>query len=102
MMLFLVLLAIFFINIPFGYWRSNARRFSLQWLMAIHLPVPLAIGLRLSLLDWSWALLPFSVAAFAVGQYAGGKVRWLLSRRKEMRLSSCLVMDLFRVLTIIG
>ncbi len=96
MTLFLVLAAIFLVNIFFGYWRSNTERFSIQWIMAIHIPVPVAIGLRLSLLDWNWAMLPLLAAAFAAGQYTGGKLRQYLARWQWMRLSSCLVMDIGR------
>ncbi|MBI4180527.1 MAG: hypothetical protein HY528_01185 [Chloroflexi bacterium] len=75
MSLFLVVALIFLINILFGYWRSNTRRFSIQWLMAIHIPVALAIGIRLLLLEWNWVAIPIFIAAFAVGQYVGGTVR---------------------------
>jgi hypothetical protein len=92
----IVLAAIFVINIFFGYWRSNTKRFTINWILAIHIPVPLAIGLRLVLLGWNWFLLPVFVADFFVGQYAGGFVRRLLLRKESIRLSSCLVMDLAR------
>jgi hypothetical protein len=73
----------------FGYWRVNTRRFSLQWVAAIHIPVPLAIGLRLLLLGWNWILLPVFVADFAAGQYIGGLVREQLSKQGRIN-SSCL------------
>jgi len=37
----------FIINMPFGYWRSNVRRFSLQFFLAIHIPVALIILFRI-------------------------------------------------------
>ncbi len=73
--LLLVAVLIFLINIFFGYWRSNTRRFSVQWLMAIHIPIALAIVVRLLLLDWDWATVPIFVAAFIAGQYAGGTIK---------------------------
>jgi len=99
MTILLVLICIFLINIPFGYWRSNTRRLSIQWLLAIHIPVPIAIGLRLSLIGWSWILLPAFVAAFAAGQYTGGKIRHHLAKQQHLQISSCLVIDLVRVLS---
>jgi len=96
MTLFLALVSIFLVNIFFGYWRSNTRIFSIQWIMAVHIPVLVAIGLRLSLLGWSWAMFPVFVAAFAAGQYVGGKIRQRLMKRRQRRFSSCLVMDLVR------
>jgi len=99
MKLALVLITILLINIIFGYWRSSTRRLSVQWVMAIHIPVPIAIGLRLALLGWSWALLPAFVAAFAAGQFIGDKIRHYWAKRQNVRLSSFLVRDLIRVLS---
>ncbi|RLC63529.1 MAG: hypothetical protein DRI01_05045 [Chloroflexi bacterium] len=96
MTLFLVLISIFVVNIFFGYWRSNTKRLSAQWIMAVHIPVPLAIGLRLLLLGWSWVMLPVFVATFLAGQYMGGRIRQYLLKQRPMRLSSCLVMDMLQ------
>ncbi len=73
--LLLVAVLIFLINTFFGYWRSSTRRFSVQWLMAIHIPVALAIVARLLLLEWDWATVPIFVAAFIAGQYAGSIIK---------------------------
>jgi len=35
------------LNIPFGYWRANVKRFSLGWVFAIHIPVPFIIVFRI-------------------------------------------------------
>ncbi len=102
MSLILVVALIFLLNIPFGYWRSNTSRLSTQWLMAIHTPVLLAIGVRVLLTGWNWAMLPVFVAAFAAGQYTGGKLRNYLVRREQRPLSSCLVMDLVRKFSPVG
>ena len=92
----LVILSIFLINVLFGYWRANTKKLSVQWMMSIHVPVPITIALRLSLLGWSWTLLPAFVAAFAAGQYAGGKLRCYFAGREHTRLTSCLVVDVVR------
>ncbi len=34
-----VTLVIFLLNLPFGYWRVQTRRFTLPWCLAIHLPI---------------------------------------------------------------
>ncbi len=73
--LLLVAVLIFLFNTFFGYWRSSTRRFSVQWLMAIHIPVALAIVTRLLLLEWDWATVPIFVAAFITGQYVGGIIK---------------------------
>ena len=80
MSLFLVAALIFLINIFFGYWRSNTRRLSTQWLMAIHIPVALVIGIRLLLWEWNWASTFIFIAAFTAGQYAGGTIRGRLAK----------------------
>jgi hypothetical protein len=70
---------ILIVNLPFGWWRAGLRKFSLPWFVAIHAPVPLAIGLRyLSGLGFRWDTLPLYVAAYFGGQYLGGR----LARRR--------------------
>jgi hypothetical protein len=96
MRIVLVLVSIFLLNILFGYWRSNTKRLSVQWMMSIHVPVPIAVGLRLSLLGWSWTLLPAFVTAFAAGQYAGGKIRHYFASQGHMHLTSFLVVNVVR------
>ena len=98
MITFWVVISIILVNIIFGYWRSNTRKFSWQWIAAIHVPVPIAIVLRLSFLGWNWLMLPVFVVAFAAGQYSGGKVRpWL--RKYTGSLSSFLIADLYLLIT---
>lgn len=98
MTLFLVLIADLLVNVFFGYWRSNTKRFTLQWIMAIHVPVPIAIELRLLFLGWSWIMVPVFVATFFAGQYIGGMTRRWLIKLHPKRLSSSLVMDIVRVI----
>lgn len=38
---------VFLLNIPFGYWRANVRKFSFPWVLSVHVPVPFVIALRL-------------------------------------------------------
>ncbi len=96
LLIFTVFVVILLINVFFGYWRSNTRRLSLQWVLAIHIPVPLAIGLRLAFLGWNWYQLPLFIGAFAIGQYSGGRVRGLLAK-KSVPLSSFLIADISKL-----
>ena len=98
MLLALVIAAIFMINVIFGYWRANTRKLSLQWISAVHLPVPMAIGLRLWLLGWNWFLVPVFVLDFAAGQYAGGRIRQGLTENSGVGLTSWLIGDALRAL----
>jgi hypothetical protein len=70
----LVTLAVFVLNLPFGYWRGQVKKFSLQWFLAVHLPVPAVIALRFAGgLGFQWFTYPFLVGAFFLGQFAGAK-----------------------------
>ena len=99
MLLAIVIATIFIINVIFGYWRANTRKFSLPWFSAVHLPVPMAIGLRLWLLGWNWALIPVFVLDFAAGQYTGGRIRKTWEKSRGTRLTSWLIGGSFRSLS---
>lgn len=91
--LIVTILAVFVFNVPFGYWRYNVRKFSVQWVLAVHLPVPFIILARIFMnIGFHWSTYVFLVAAFFTGQLAGGKL--LKFRKKQGPVSSCLVMDL--------
>ena len=97
MKLAIILITVVVLNIPFGYWRSNVRKFSLQWILAIHIPVILGIMERLaSHLEFSWATLPLFVLAFLTGQYLGFKVYHFMKDIRFFHVSSCFVMDCWR------
>ena len=94
--LIIITIVVFLLNIPFGYWRANVRRFSIQWFLAIHIPVPFIIAIRvLSDIGFSWHTYVFLVGGFFLGQQSGAlAMKWV--RTHCMEKSSCLVMDLFR------
>ena len=76
-------LLVFIFNIPFGYWRANVKKFSLQWILAIHIPVPFIIALRIfSNLGFAWHTYVFLVAAFFIGQQIGYQLH------KQMKVKS--------------
>jgi hypothetical protein len=98
MNIILLTLFVFIINIPFGYWRANVRKFSLQFLLAIHLPVLFIIIFRiLSASGFELNTLFLTVPAFFLGQLAGSKIYSLRKLRNAVPLTSCLVIDLVRV-----
>jgi hypothetical protein len=68
--------AIVVLNLPFGFWRAGTRKFTLPWFLAVHVPVPLAVGLRIAIgMGWRLATLPVFVGAFFAGQFLGGRLR---------------------------
>lgn len=76
MSLWTVALLVFVLNLPFGYWRASVKKFSWQWILAIHLPVPAVIALRVySGLGWQPISFPVLVGAFFLGQWCGSKLR---------------------------
>jgi len=87
---------VFLLNIPFGYWRANVKRFTTQWFLAIHIPVPFIVALRLlSGIGFSWYSYVFLVAGFFLGQKFGSTImKWV--HKGCHQESSCLVMDLYR------
>lgn len=79
MKLWLVAGLVFLVNLPFGYWRNREERFSRQWMLAIHLPVPVVIALRIfSGLGWQLVSFPVLIGAFFLGQFCGGKLNGLI------------------------
>ncbi len=67
-----------FSNIPLGYLRMGAEKFSVRWFVYIHLSVPFIIGLRISN-NISWQVIPLSIALAVVGQMVGSR----LYRRRQ-------------------
>ncbi len=84
------------LNIPFGYWRANVKKFSTQWFLAIHIPVPFIIALRLlSGIGFAWYTYLLLVGAFFLGQKLGSlTMNWI--HKYCQQGSSCMVMDLIR------
>jgi len=78
-----VLLAIA-INLPFGAYRATVRKLSWQWFVAIHLPIPFIILMRLSF-GIGWWFVPFMLASAVTGQLLGS---WLFNLWRAHRALS--------------
>ena len=97
MKLLFISITILIINTPFGYWRSNVKKFSWQWILAIHIPVLIGIAERIiSHLEFSWSTLPVFVIAFFAGQFIGSKLHHYMKEIKNYPVSSCFIMDCMR------
>ena len=68
----IVSLISFLVNIPLGMWREHTRKFSWQWILAIHASIPLIIGLRIGL-RLHPAAIPINIAAAVLGQLLGAR-----------------------------
>lgn len=80
--LILLSLAAIIINLPFGYYRAGTRRLSWQWFLAIHLPVPLIIVMRL-MSGVSWGAVPLLIGCAVLGQLMGGSLRVSLWKQRH-------------------
>lgn len=91
-----VSISVFILNIPFGYWRANVKKFGLQWVLAVHIPVPFIIALRIfEHIGFAWYTYVFLVAAFFLGQKFGAFLHKYLLRHHHI-VTSCLIMDVIR------
>jgi len=73
--LVIVTLLVFLLNIPFGMWRANTKKFSWKWFLSIHIPIPFIVGLRfLFNLGFELYTYPILVTAFFLGQLFGKKI----------------------------
>jgi len=74
---FYIILALFavtfLINLPFGYARAKAKRYSFRWFLYIHVPIPLLFVARtVSHIEIKY--LPVFALAAIIGQVLGGKL----------------------------
>jgi len=64
------------VNLPFGYWRASCRKLSVSWFASVHVPVILAIALRISLgIAFMFSNVALFVLAFISGQFLGGWIQ---------------------------
>ncbi len=90
-----VAVLVFILNLPFGYWRANVKKFSFPWFLSVHAPVPFVIALRLlSGLGFQLITFPIMIGAYFGGQFAGSGLHRMLGNRPGATTSSCLIWDL--------
>jgi len=66
------LLFIFIINVPFGIWRGAVKKLSVQWFLAIHVPVIFSVLFRKQLeIEINPLYLIVALAIFFVSQRIG-------------------------------
>ena len=71
----IVAILVLLVNIPFGMWRAHLKKLSPKWFLAIHLPIPIVIFLRIySDIGFQLYTYPVLVGAFFLGQYLGVKI----------------------------
>jgi hypothetical protein len=76
MTLVIVGLAILLVNLPFGFWRGGVAKFSPAWFAAVHVPVPIVVGIRLAAgVHWHLTTVPVLVGGYFGGQLVGARLR---------------------------
>jgi hypothetical protein len=84
--LWAVAVAVLLFNLPFGYWRAGTQRLTVPWILAVHVPVPFVVALRIFAgVGWRFMTFPVLVGAFFTGQFIGGRLRrWAWRRAANM------------------
>jgi len=72
MILAALIIAAFLLNLPFGYFRGNTKKFSFQWFLYIHLPIPFIFVLR-TMAGFGFKIVPFMIAGAVAGQILGAR-----------------------------
>lgn len=93
----LLLLSVYLLNVPFGYWRRNTKKFSREWILSIHLPVPIVFLIRV-VSGIPLSHIPVFVFSFFLGQFSGGVIRKKLKDSNKFTLSNCMVIDFIKIL----
>ncbi len=97
MNIWMVAIIVLLLNIPFGYWRANVEKFSRQWFLAVHIPVPFVIAVRIeSGLGWAFYTFPVLLGSFFFGQATGGLLLQWWKAWAKAEVSSCIAVNLFR------
>ena len=97
MRLIFIAIIVYVLNIPFGYWREHVKKFSLQWALSIHLPIPVIIIIRIySGIGFKFITYPALVGAFILGQMTGAFIYRGRVKSNKPVISGCLIMDLYR------
>jgi hypothetical protein len=95
----LVAIITYLINIPFGYWRAQVKKFSLEWFLAIHLPVPFIVLIRILFgVHINIPTVITFVVAFFLGQRTGIFLHRVL-HQKLGKTSKNLIGDLIKLKT---
>lgn len=72
MILAALIIAAFALNLPFGYFRGNTKKFSFKWFLYIHLPIPFIFVLR-TLAGYGIKIVPLMIAGAVAGQIIGAR-----------------------------
>jgi|Deesub1362A_J573_1020465.scaffolds.fasta_scaffold00094_104 hypothetical protein len=90
---------VFIVNVPFGYWRANTKKFSRDWFLSVHIPVPIVIALRIFTgIGWHFITFPVLIGSFFLGQFFGSVLLRWIAKYARANVSSCLFLDLIKII----
>lgn len=72
-----LVLLVFLLNLPFGYYRVTTRKFSIKWFLSIHIPIPFIFVLRV-ISGFGYSVIPILILFDILGQIGGGKLKNIL------------------------
>ncbi|MEE9613908.1 MAG: hypothetical protein V3W31_03010 [Thermodesulfobacteriota bacterium] len=73
MILAAITAAALLLNMPFGYMRASAKKFSVMWFLYIHIPIPFIFALR-SISGFTYKAIPVIAVGAVLGQFIGGRM----------------------------
>ncbi|MFQ6054436.1 MAG: hypothetical protein ACE5KT_09845 [Methanosarcinales archaeon] len=79
-----LILFVFLLNLPFGYYRVSTKKFSMKWFLSIHLPIPFIFVLRV-ISGFGYKVVPLLIVFDILGQVVGGKVKKILRIYKKYK-----------------
>ena len=71
--IFILFAFTFLVNLPFGYARAKAGKYSFRWFLYIHLPIPIIFVTR-TVSHVEIKYIPVFALAAVIGQVLGGKI----------------------------
>ncbi len=79
-----VMVLVFVINLPCGFFRAQSPKLSKSWFLWVHLPIPFVIAIRiLSGLGFKLYTFPIVISAYFFGQFTGGLIYKMLKPQKR-------------------
>lgn len=89
----LISIAVFWVHVPFGFYRVRYKRFSRPWSRCLYIPIVLNIVARRFILNWEWQtamiyLWTATLLAHLIGGYWGSRRNQKESKNAKQNLRS--------------
>jgi len=71
---FIICVIAFFLNLPFGWFRTYTKKFSIPWFVCIHAPIPIVAVIRIYT-DTDFIYIPIFLIFSLAGQIIGARIK---------------------------